>query len=312
MKMIGQYTIQQWLLYFYVYCFLGWVFESCYVSFRKKQWVNRGFLHGPFLPIYGSGAVMMLFVSEPFKDNLILTYFAGVAGATLLELVTGAAMEALLKVRYWDYSNQKYNYKGYICLSSSVAWGFLTILMNEVFHPAILYVLAIVPKMADEIFVWVVSAGLAVDLCISVRDAIDLRNILIGMENVRKEVVILRKRADVVIAVLDQEWREYVKNHPAVERMDEIGKEIELRLAKMKEMAELPKLPERQKLEMLDVKERIGKLKERNFRLKRRGTGNVRMLIKGNPTMVSPKYADAFNQLKGYVADFEEKRKGKK
>ena len=310
--MIGQYTIQQWLLYFYVYCFLGWVFESCYVSFRKKQWVNRGFLHGPFLPIYGSGAVMMLFVSEPFKDNLILTYFAGVAGATLLELVTGAAMEALLKVRYWDYSNQKYNYKGYICLSSSVAWGFLTILMNEVFHPAILYVLAIVPKMADEIFVWVVSAGLAVDLCISVRDAIDLRNILIGMENVRKEVVILRKRADVVIAVLDQEWREYVKNHPAVERMDEIGKEIELRLAKMKEMAELPRLPEHQKLEMLDMKERIGKLKERNFRLKRKGTGNVRMLIKGNPTMVSPKYADAFNQLKGYLADFEEKRKGKK
>ena len=301
--MIGQYTTQQWLLYFYVYCFLGWIFESCYVSFRKKQWVNRGFLHGPFLPIYGSGAVMMLFVSEPFKDNLILTYFAGVVGATLLELVTGAAMEALLKVRYWDYSNQKFNYKGYICLSSSVAWGFLTILMNEVFHPAILHVLAIIPKMADEIFVWIVSAGLAVDLCISVRD---------GMENVRKEVVILRKRADVVIAVLDQEWREYVKNHPAVERMDEIGKEIELRLAKMREMAELPRLPEHQKLEMLDMKERIGKLKERNFRLKRKGTGNVRMLIKGNPTMVSPKYTDAFNQLKGYLADFEEKRKGKK
>ena len=308
--MIGQYTTQQWLLYFYVYCFLGWIFESCYVSFRKKQWVNRGFLHGPFLPIYGSGAVMMLFVSEPFKDNLILTYFAGVVGATLLELVTGAAMEALLKVRYWDYSNQKFNYKGYICLSSSIAWGFLTILMNEVFHPAILHVLVIIPKMADEIFVWVVSAGLAVDLCISVRDAIDLRNILVGMENVRKEVVILRKRADVVIAVLDQEWREYVKNHPAVERMDEIGKE--LRLAKMREMAEIPRLPEHQKLEMLDMKERIGNLKERNFRLKRKGTGNVRMLIKGNPTMVSPKYTDAFNQLKGYLADFEEKRKGKK
>ena len=304
--MIGQYTTQQWLLYFYVYCFLGWIFESCYVSFRKKQWVNRGFLHGPFLPIYGSGAVMMLFVSEPFKDNLILTYFAGVVGATLLELVTGAAMEALLKVRYWDYSNQKFNYKGYICLSSSVAWGFLTILMNEVFHPAILHVLAIIPKMADEIFVWIVSAGLAVDLCISVRDAIDLRNILVGMENVRKEVVILRKRADVVIAVLDQEWREYVKNHPAVERMDEIGKEIELRLAKMREMAELPRLPEHQKLEMLDMKERIGKLKERNFRLKRKGTGNVRMLIKGNHNMVSPKYTDDFNQLKVYLADFEE------
>ena len=119
--MIGQYTLQQWILYFYVYCFLGWIFESCYVSFRKKEWVNRGFLHGPFLPIYGSGAVMMLFVSEPFKNNLILTYFAGVVGATLLELVTGAAMEALFKVRYWDYSNQKFNYKGNISLTYSDA-----------------------------------------------------------------------------------------------------------------------------------------------------------------------------------------------
>ena len=288
--MIGQYTLQQWILYFYVYCFLGWIFESCYVSFRKKEWVNRGFLHGPFLPIYGSGAVMMLFVSEPFKNNLILTYFAGVVGATLLELVTGAAMEALLKVRYWDYSNQKFNYKGYICLSSSVA---------------------VIPKMADGVFVWIVSAGLAVDLCISVRDAINLRNILVGMENVRREVVILRKRADIVIAVLDQEWREYVKNHPAAERMDEISKEIEMRLAKMKEMAELPKLPEPQKLEMLEVKEKIGKLKERGFILKRKGTGSVRTLIKGNPTMVSPKYAESFKQLKGYLKEFEEKRKGK-
>ena len=220
-------------------------------------------------------------------------------------------MEALLKVRYWDYSNQKFNYKGYICLSSSVAWGFLTILMNEVLHQAILHVLAVIPKMADGVFVWVVSAGLAVDLCISVRDAINLRNILVGMENVRREVVILRKRADIVIAVLDQEWREYVKNHPAAERMDEISKEIEMRLAKMKEIAELPKLPEPQKLEMLEVKEKISKLKERGFILKRKGTGSVRTLIKGNPTMVSPKYAESFKQLKGYLKEFEEKRKGK-
>ena len=202
--MIGQYTLQQWILYFYVYCFLGWIFESCYVSFRKKEWVNRGFLHGPFLPIYGSGAVMMLFVSEPFKNNLILTYFAGVVGATLLELVTGAAMEALLKVRYWDYSNQKFNYKGYICLSSSVAWGFLTILMNRSVASGNLTRACCYTKDGR----WSLCVGSKCRpchrlLCISVRDAINLRNILVGMENVRREVVILRKRADIVIAVLD-------------------------------------------------------------------------------------------------------------
>ena len=115
-------------------------------------------------------------------------------------------------------------------------------------------------------------------------------------------------RADIVIAVLDQEWREYVKNHPAAERMDEISKEIEMRLAKMKEMAELPKLPEPQKLEMLEVKEKIGKLKERGFILKRKGTGSVRTLIKGNPTMVSPKYAESFKQLKGDLRNGRKKQ----
>ena len=69
---------------------------------------------------------MMLVVSMPFQDNLILTYLAGCVGATVLELVTGLTMEALFKVRYWDYSNQKFNYKGVICLSSTLAWGFLT------------------------------------------------------------------------------------------------------------------------------------------------------------------------------------------
>ena len=111
--MIGQYSLYEWLIFFYIYSFFGWIFESVYVSLRKKRWVNRGFLLGPFLPIYGGGAVMMLFVSEPFKSNLILTYFAGAVGATLLELVTGMVMESIFKVRYWDYSDRKYNYKGY-------------------------------------------------------------------------------------------------------------------------------------------------------------------------------------------------------
>lgn len=99
-------------------------FESTFVSLKSKKFVNRGFMRGPFLPIYGSGAIMMLVVSMPFQDNIFLTYIAGCIGATALELVTGVTMEALFKVRYWDYSNQKFNYKGHICLSSTIAWGF--------------------------------------------------------------------------------------------------------------------------------------------------------------------------------------------
>ena len=116
------YTAIQWLFFFYFYCFFGWCFESTYVSIKSRKLVNRGFMRGPFLPLYGSGAIMMLVVSMPFQDNLVLVYIAGCIGATVLEYVTGVIMEALFKVRYWDYSKNKFNFQGHICLGSSLAW----------------------------------------------------------------------------------------------------------------------------------------------------------------------------------------------
>ena len=128
------YNTWQWLAFFYLYCFFGWIFESAYVSFKERRPVNRGFLRLPLLPLYGFGAVMMLWVSLPVKDNLLLVYFSGVIAATALEYITGYVMERLFRVRYWDYSNKRFQIHGYICLTSSLAWGGLTILMTEVIH----------------------------------------------------------------------------------------------------------------------------------------------------------------------------------
>ncbi|MBO5346918.1 MAG: putative ABC transporter permease, partial [Lachnospiraceae bacterium] len=118
------YSVQEWLLFFYIYCFLGWCFESTYVSLRKGHWVNRGFMRAPFLPLYGSGAILMLIVGQLFRDNVFLTYLVGLFAATLLEFFTGLGMEWFYKIKYWDYSNQRCNFMGHICLTSSIAWGF--------------------------------------------------------------------------------------------------------------------------------------------------------------------------------------------
>ena len=88
------YTPGQWALLFFFYCFCGWVWESCYVSARQRQWVNRGFLHGPLLPIYGSGAIIILFVTLPAADNLWLVYVLGMLAATLLEYVVETVQSA--------------------------------------------------------------------------------------------------------------------------------------------------------------------------------------------------------------------------
>ncbi len=123
------YSFTEWTAFFFVYCFIGWCWEVFYVGITKRKLVNRGFLHMPLLPIYGFGAVIMLHSSLPFQNSIILTFISGMISATLLELITGLLMEKLLKVRYWDYSRQKLNFKGIICLSSSLFWGLLTVLL---------------------------------------------------------------------------------------------------------------------------------------------------------------------------------------
>lgn len=197
---ISAYSPVQWLFLFYLYSFLGWCFESTVVSLNQHppKWVNRGFMHGPFLPLYGSGAVMMLVVSAPFQDNLLLTFVAGFLGATVLEYVTGVTMESLFKIRYWDYSDKPLNFHGHICLGSSVAWGFLTIVMTKVLHKGILFSMDFLPETAVRYIVIVLSIYITVDFTLSFKAALDLRDILVKLEKVREEAAKLQERMDLV------------------------------------------------------------------------------------------------------------------
>lgn len=302
--MIGQYSLYEWLIFFYIYSFFGWIFESVYVSLRKRRWVNRGFLLGPFLPIYGGGAVMMLFVSEPFKSNLILTYFAGAVGATLLELVTGMVMESIFKVRYWDYSDRKYNYKGYICLESAVLWGFFTIAMNQAVHPALLRLLAAVPALPLHVVFGIVSVFLVFDIISSVKEALDLRDMLEKMESLREEMLRLRRRADVVIACLDDSWREFVENNPAADKAGEIYKGLEFRYNMLRQrVSELDILNDVQKEDLAELKEWFSTVfrKLERFRSEKLHQGRRRRLknrILGNPTMTSVRYRFSLEALR--------------
>lgn len=319
-------NILQWLLYFYIYCFLGWIFESCYVSARKKRWTNRGFLRGPMLPIYGSGAVMMLVVSEPFRDNYILTYFAGVVGATALEYVVGVVIEAIFKVRYWDYSDQKFNYRGYICLSSSIVWGFLTIGMNAYLHPAILSVLNPVPLFAQQAITVIVTLFISVDTVLSVKDALELRDIILRLEEARKEMELLQRRMDVVLAFAEEDKEQFLEGHPRLQQIDEHiteqKKEFQqLRAGQKKTMSEhwselkdklelsldaekgiLPKLPEKQQLELHSIRDAFRSIEQTHERVHSpRTKKHHRKRLLGNPGMRSLKHSEALETLRNIL-----------
>ena len=170
------YAPAQWALFFFLYSFLGWVWESCYVSLRQGRWVNRGFLNGPLLPIYGFGAVAILLFTLPVAANPLLVFLMGMTGATLLEYVTGWTMERLFHVRYWDYSMYRFNLNGYICLPASLCWGAFSLVMLRLIHPVVSGWVAMLAPAAALTAALALSAFFAVDLLVSLRQAVDMRS----------------------------------------------------------------------------------------------------------------------------------------
>lgn len=112
---------------FVVYSVLGWLVESVYMSFCNHKFTNRGFAKSPFCPIYGFGAVIGYLVLRPLKNHYILLYLAGAVLATTFEFLVGKVMIRLFGQLWWDYNEKPFNYKGIICLESTVAWGFYAV-----------------------------------------------------------------------------------------------------------------------------------------------------------------------------------------
>lgn len=235
------YRFYQWIAFFYIYCVCGWIWETSYVSVCQRRFVNRGFMHGPVIPLYGSGAVSMLVLALPVRDNLVLTYVVGVVGATLLELVTGWAMERIFKVRYWDYSKHKFQFHGYICLSSSLFWGFLTIALVRWIHGPIEHFILGLP---DEVVITAVCLFTAVfvyDFVISAKEAMDLRRVLVALEKLRADIDEVQRELSARLEESRQQAAERLEEsrQQAAERLEESRRVLEEKLALLKEQREI-------------------------------------------------------------------------
>lgn len=309
------YTYQsvQWLFFFYFYCFAGWCIESAWVSVKTRKLTNRGFMRGPFLPLYGSGAIMMLAVSMPFRDNIVMVYVTGCIGATVLEYVTGVTMEALFKVRYWDYSNQKFNFQGHICLGTTLAWGFLTILMTKVVHVPVETLVLSIPVRPLALVTGFLTVYISVDFALSFKAAIDLRDVLVKMEQAKTEMVRIQKRLDAIIAVAG----ESLENGKAAltesvmsakeelaedmsQRIGDVKSGIENRLESLKIMVltKHTEYLESVKEELMELKTKYAVHAADRNRLGKLRDFFQRDMVRSNPGMTSKKYKEALEELK--------------
>ncbi|ASZ08177.1 membrane protein [Enterococcus thailandicus] len=126
------------VLLFFIYSFVGWLWETVYCSIKAKHFVYRGFLVGPITPIYGFGILGVLYFIEPFQSNLVLLYVLSTVLVTILEYLTSFGLEKLFHATWWDYHDVPLNINGRVALPVSLFWGVGCVLIVKVIHPHIL------------------------------------------------------------------------------------------------------------------------------------------------------------------------------
>ena len=137
-------------MWFLTYSIMGWLVESIYMSFCNHKITNRGFAKGRFCPIYGFGALTVFFVLRPYSDNSILLFFLGSFLATTLEFLTALVMKRIFGEIWWDYHEKPFNYRGIICLESSIAWGFYTLFLFMFLQNIVAAFVAMIPVRAGR------------------------------------------------------------------------------------------------------------------------------------------------------------------
>lgn len=157
------YSFYQLLWLYIIYSFIGWCGEVVVAAVKRHRFVNRGAVSGPFCPIYGLGAAVVAVFFPELKGNPLFLFLGGMVVNTFVEYVTGRIMEMSLHKKWWDYSDQKFNLGGYVCLKTSVLWGICTVLMIYVLNPVFTGLVGLIPKLWGEIILWVLFGLLIVD-----------------------------------------------------------------------------------------------------------------------------------------------------
>jgi uncharacterized membrane protein len=275
------------MLFFYIYCFFGWIIESIYVSVCTGNWVNRGFMRGPVIPIYGTGAIIILFAVIPFRTSPILVFIIGTIAASVLEFVTGFVMERIYKVRYWDYSDKPFNLCGYICLFNSLCWGVLSILLIYLVHSwvekGVLFLNDMVLLSIDS----GISSLFIVDLFNSSTTAVELKKMLANSQKLKDDLMNVHNKMI--------EFNTAIAN--GKEKMDELKKMSlqELYISARDNITNIAL--DEDSPELQNLKKKLDSLKDKYYKRMLAEDKAKFKLLKNNPKAVSYKYKESFREM---------------
>lgn len=279
------YHIANW---FFIYSFLGWAWESTYVSVKEKRLVNRGFVTGPVCTIYGFGAVIVYLILKPISGNVILLYLGGVIVPTILEYLTAVLMETIFHTSWWDYSKNRFNFQGRICLGASLGWGAFSVALFYILHPLVERIVALYSVTVGKALVSIAAFVYAVDFGMSFMNAMQIREKLENMDAVMDELY------EYIQTTKLYETTEELKERLELYRLSDYGAEVKRRLetridaivAFTTEMSQAERR-EMQEEAKAQIEEKIAAFYNRYVQVRERGNLFTRRTMHAYPHMKS-------------------------
>ncbi|MCI8443959.1 MAG: hypothetical protein HFJ37_02100 [Clostridia bacterium] len=174
--------------YFIIYSFLGWVMESIVRTIAEKKIINTGFLKGPFCPIYGIGAIIILLFLNQFESQPILLFFIAIMVLTIWEYLVGVLLEKIFHTKYWDYTDQKFNFQGRVCLVNSICWGILGVIFVKYIHPFIQNIISFIDVKLLHYVMSIIMLVLIIDFITTVIKVKNIKMTLEKVEELNKEI----------------------------------------------------------------------------------------------------------------------------
>ncbi len=275
---------------FIIYAFLGWCTEVSYAALDRGIFVNRGFLNGPYCPIYGVGVVIVVTILTPLQDNLLLLFFGSFLLTSVLEYITGFLLEKVFYDRWWDYSNKPFNLHGYVCLKFSIYWGLACTFIMKVIHPIIYRGITWVPHTLGVVLLIIFMTVFIVDCCITVSTILKFNKRLKLMDEMAEKI---HKLSDEIgeniyenVNGAIQKSEEFQENH--AELLDKLADTrediLELPQTAKEKLAETT---EEWKKELEERKKELAELSEKYEKLFEEKNFGFRRLMKAFPDMKS-------------------------
>ena len=289
--------IYRLLLYFFLYSFLGWCTEVAYATVKERRFVNRGFLGGPWCPIYGVGVSAVVTLLDGFQDSLLLLYLSSFVLVTLIEGMTGFIMDKIFHHKWWDYTGLPFNIGGYVCLPFSIAWGAACLVIVKGVHPVIERLVGLLPEAAGLALICVLTAGLAADLAVTTAGILKLNRRLDMLERIGAE---LHEISDRMGANIHENVMDAMEKAEALEDVAQARKE---QLDALSGEA-------RERLDLLsgETRERYDMLRQRYAELTGATLQASRRLVRAFPRMESRRHKELLDELKRRLEEVTRKK----